>query len=62
MGLFHWGKKTDTPQQGKHLTQEELTKIWKEAYQANPKVYEKADDAWRASRFIRLNGNFEINT
>lgn len=43
MGLFHWGKKTGTPQQGKHLTQEELTKIWKEAYQANPKVYEKED-------------------
>lgn len=43
MGLFHWGKKTGTPQQEKHLTQEELTKIWKEAYQANPKVYEKED-------------------
>lgn len=43
MGLFHWGKKTGTPQQEKHLTQEELTQIWKEAYQANPKVYEKED-------------------
>lgn len=43
MGLFHWGKKTGTPQQEKHLTQEELTKIWKEAYQASPKVYEKQE-------------------
>ena len=43
MGLFHWGKKTGTPQQEKSLTQEELTKIWKEAYQASPKVYEKED-------------------
>lgn len=43
MGLFHWGKKTGTPQQEKHLTQEELTQIWKEAYQASPKIYEKED-------------------
>lgn len=43
MGLFHWGKKTGTPQQEKRLTQEELTQIWKEAYQASPKVYEKED-------------------
>lgn len=43
MGLFHWGKKADTSQSEKSMTKEEANQIWKEAYQASPKVYEKHD-------------------
>lgn len=45
MNLFHFGKakKKDTQTPSQNLTLEEVNALWKDAYQASPKVYEKED-------------------
>lgn len=45
MNLFHFGKakKKDTQTPSQNLTLEEANALWKDAYQASPKVYEKED-------------------
>ena len=45
MGLFGFGKKQreKAPPETKTLSQEETARRWKEAYRANPQVYQKKD-------------------